>query len=60
MALTAAGEALAGLTPALLASWDQALRETRAAASRSARILRVGFMSSAANRGRAGGDRRLA
>jgi DNA-binding transcriptional LysR family regulator len=28
MALTAAGQALAGQTAAVLASWDQALRET--------------------------------
>jgi DNA-binding transcriptional LysR family regulator len=49
MAVTAAGHALADSTPAVLAGWDQALRETRAAASRTARVLRVGFMSSAAN-----------
>src|SRR5206468_4600015 len=33
----------------LLADWDQVVRETRAAASRAAHVLRVGFMSSAAN-----------
>jgi DNA-binding transcriptional LysR family regulator len=49
MALTPAGQALAGAAPAVLAGWDQALRGTRAAASRAARVLRVGFMSSAAN-----------
>jgi DNA-binding transcriptional LysR family regulator len=49
MTLTAAGQALAGTTPAVLASWDQALRETKAAASRAAKVLRVGFISSAAN-----------
>jgi DNA-binding transcriptional LysR family regulator len=49
MTLTPAGHALADQTPAVLASWDQALRETRAAASLAARVLRVGFMSSAAN-----------
>ena len=49
MALTAAGQALAGRTPGLLADWDQVVRETRAAASRAAHVLRVGFMSSAAN-----------
>jgi DNA-binding transcriptional LysR family regulator len=49
MALTAAGEVLAGRAAAVLASWEQALRETKAAASRSAQVLRVGFMSSAAN-----------
>src|SRR6266852_1022260 len=49
MTLTAAGQALAGRTPYVLAGWEQALRETRAAASRAAQVLRVGFMSSAAN-----------
>ena len=49
IALTAAGQSLAGRTTAVLASWDQAARETKAAASRSAQVLRVGFMSSAAN-----------
>jgi DNA-binding transcriptional LysR family regulator len=49
MTLTAAGRALADRTPAVLAGWDQALRETKAAASRAAQVLRVGFMSSAAN-----------
>jgi DNA-binding transcriptional LysR family regulator len=49
MTLTPAGQALAGRTPAVLAGWEQALRETRAAASGAARVLRVGFMSSAAN-----------
>ncbi|HEU5389261.1 MAG TPA: LysR family transcriptional regulator [Streptosporangiaceae bacterium] len=49
MTLTAAGQALADRTPGILAGWDQVLRETKAAASRAARLLRVGFMSSAAN-----------
>jgi DNA-binding transcriptional LysR family regulator len=49
MTLTAAGEELAGQVPAVLAGWDQALRDTKAAASRAAQVLRVGFMSSAAN-----------
>jgi DNA-binding transcriptional LysR family regulator len=49
MTLTAAGQALADATPAVLASWDQALRQTKAAASRAAKVLRVGFISSAAN-----------
>jgi DNA-binding transcriptional LysR family regulator len=49
MTLTEAGQALAGSAPGVLASWDRALRETKAAASRAARVLRVGFMSSAAN-----------
>ncbi|WP_431938697.1 LysR family transcriptional regulator [Nocardia grenadensis] len=49
MALTAAGEALAGRVPALLAEWDLAVRQTRQAAGRAARTLRVGFLASAAN-----------
>ena len=49
MTLTSAGQALADTIPAVLAGWDQALRESRAAASRAARVLRVGFISSAAN-----------
>jgi len=53
MTLTAAGQALADKTPAVLADWDQALRKTKAAASRAARVLRVGFISSAANEDRA-------
>jgi DNA-binding transcriptional LysR family regulator len=49
MTLTEAGQALAGRVPGVLAGWDEAFRETRAAASSAARVLRVGFMSSAAN-----------
>ena len=49
MTLTPAGQALADSTPAVLASWNQALAETTAAARRAARVLRVGFISSAAN-----------
>jgi DNA-binding transcriptional LysR family regulator len=49
MALTDAGRELAGHTPAVLERWDRALRATKAAASGSALVLRVGFMSSAAN-----------
>jgi DNA-binding transcriptional LysR family regulator len=49
MTLTSAGQALAGGTPAVLAAWDRALQETKTAASRAARVLRVGFISSAAN-----------
>jgi DNA-binding transcriptional LysR family regulator len=49
MTLTAAGQALDSRIPGMLAGWDQVLRETRAMASRAARVLRVGFMSSAAN-----------
>ncbi|WP_256103359.1 LysR family transcriptional regulator [Streptomyces sp. ODS05-4] len=49
MALTEAGRALAGRAPGVLAAWDGALRETRGAAARAARVLRVGFLASAAN-----------
>src|SRR5215470_2071205 len=49
MTLTEAGQALAGSAPGVLAGWDPAVRETKTAASRAARVLRVGFMSSAAN-----------
>ncbi len=49
MALTEAGSVLADQVPDLLAGWDAALRRTKAAASRAARVLRVGFIASAAN-----------
>ncbi|MEU1668424.1 LysR family transcriptional regulator [Streptomyces sparsogenes] len=49
MALTEPGRALAERVPALLADWDQALRETKSVASRAACVLRVGFLASAAN-----------
>jgi DNA-binding transcriptional LysR family regulator len=49
MSLTAAGEALAKRTDGMLAEWDQAVRDTKDAANRAARVLRLGFMSSAAN-----------
>ncbi|MFC8871210.1 LysR family transcriptional regulator [Streptomyces sp. NPDC057148] len=49
MALTEPGRALAARVPALLAGWQAALRETRSAARRADRILRVGFLASAAN-----------
>ncbi|MGA4844079.1 LysR family transcriptional regulator [Streptomyces sp. G45] len=49
MALTAAGRALAERAPSLLAEWDAVLHATRGAASRAARVLRVGFLASAAN-----------
>jgi DNA-binding transcriptional LysR family regulator len=42
MTLTAAGQALAGQTPGMLAGWDQVLRETKAVASRAA-LLRLPF-----------------
>ncbi|MGH3202316.1 MAG: LysR family transcriptional regulator [Streptosporangiaceae bacterium] len=49
MTLTAAGQALADEVPALLDGWDRARRETKAAARRAARVLRVGFLAGAAN-----------
>ena len=49
MTLTAAGRALASQVPAVLGGLDQALREPKAAASRAARVLRVGFLADAAN-----------
>jgi DNA-binding transcriptional LysR family regulator len=49
MTLTAAGTALAKRTDGMLAEWDQTVRETKDAANRAARVLRLGFMSSAAN-----------
>ncbi|CAL9552923.1 LysR family transcriptional regulator [Streptomyces sp. enrichment culture] len=49
MTLTEPGRALAARVPGLLAGWAAALRETRSAASRADRVLRVGFLASAAN-----------
>jgi DNA-binding transcriptional LysR family regulator len=49
MALTEAGRELAERAPELLATCDLVLRETKRAASRAARVLRVGFLASAAN-----------
>lgn len=49
MTLTEAGTALAGCAPAVLDTWDWALRGTKGAAARSAQVLRVGFVASAAN-----------
>jgi len=49
MTLTAAGQALADRVPAVLAGWDQALREARSAASQAGRVLQVGFLAGAAN-----------
>jgi DNA-binding transcriptional LysR family regulator len=45
MKLTEAGHALAARVPPVLADWDAAVRETRS----TARVLRVGFLASAAN-----------
>ncbi|NGN68111.1 LysR family transcriptional regulator [Streptomyces sp. A7024] len=49
MALTEPGRALAAGVPGLLAGWDEVLRDTRGAAARAERVLRVGFLASAAN-----------
>ncbi|MEV8592813.1 LysR family transcriptional regulator [Streptomyces sp. NPDC052012] len=49
MTLTEPGRTLAERVPALLAGWDEVLRETRSTAGRAARLLRVGFLASAAN-----------
>ncbi|MFF0445787.1 LysR family transcriptional regulator [Streptomyces sp. NPDC004609] len=49
MALTEAGRTLVMKVPALLAGWDRALRETKRSADHAARVLRVGFVASAAN-----------
>jgi DNA-binding transcriptional LysR family regulator len=49
MTLTEAGQALAVRVPALLAGFDQALHEAKGAASRAARVLRVGYLAGAAN-----------
>src|SRR4051794_37541830 len=49
MTLTAAGQALAGRLPAVLAGVDDALREAKNAAGIAARVLRVGFLAGAAN-----------
>jgi DNA-binding transcriptional LysR family regulator len=48
-AVPGAGQALAERVPAVLAGFDQALREAESAASRAARVLRVGFLAGAAN-----------
>ncbi|MFG2004993.1 LysR family transcriptional regulator [Spirillospora sp. NPDC048911] len=49
MALTEPGRVLAEQVPDLLAGWDRILRETKGAASRAERVLRVGYLASAAN-----------
>jgi DNA-binding transcriptional LysR family regulator len=49
MALTEPGKVLAERLPGLLAGWEEALQDTHSAASRAARVLRVGFLASAAN-----------
>ncbi|WP_035696433.1 LysR family transcriptional regulator, partial [Glycomyces tenuis] len=49
MALTEPGRALAERTPELLESWDAAVRACELAGRAAARVLRVGFIASAAN-----------
>ncbi|NBE55195.1 LysR family transcriptional regulator [Streptomyces boluensis] len=49
MALTGPGRALAVRAPDVLAAVDSAVRETRSAERAAARVLRVGFLASAAN-----------
>ncbi|MPY55322.1 LysR family transcriptional regulator [Streptomyces acidicola] len=49
MSPTEPGRILAERVPDLLTDWDLVLRETKSAASRAARVLRVGFIASAAN-----------
>ncbi len=49
MSLTEPGRVFAEHAPILLAGWDRMLRETKSGASRAAKVLRVGFIASAAN-----------
>ena len=49
MTLTVAGQTLADRLPAMLAEFDQALRDAKRAASQAAQVLRVGFLAGAAN-----------
>ncbi|ANP52604.1 DNA-binding transcriptional LysR family regulator [Streptomyces griseochromogenes] len=49
MALTGPGRELAHLAPKVLEAWNDALRATRAADREAGRVLRVGFIASAAN-----------
>lgn len=49
MVLTEPGRALAARVPALLAGWEEVVRETKGAASRIASVLRVGFLANGAN-----------
>lgn len=49
MALTEPGRVLAERAPSLLDGWNRAVRETRGAARRAERVLRVGYLASAAN-----------
>ncbi|MER7693766.1 LysR family transcriptional regulator [Streptomyces sp. NPDC097610] len=49
MTPTEAGQALAAHAGAVLTAWEHTLRAARAATTRAARTLRVGFVASAAN-----------
>lgn len=49
MALTGPGRALAETLPAVLEAWDRAERAVRAAEAEAAKVLRIGFLASAAN-----------
>lgn len=49
MALTEPGRVFAEHAPGLLAGWDRMLRDTKSGASQAARVLRIGFIASAAN-----------
>ncbi|MFI1363470.1 LysR family transcriptional regulator [Streptomyces griseochromogenes] len=49
MALTGPGRELSHLAPKVLEAWNDALRATRAADREAGRVLRVGFIASAAN-----------
>jgi DNA-binding transcriptional LysR family regulator len=49
MTLTAPGQVLAERIPTLLSGWDAAVEDVACAARRTTRVLRVGFLASAAN-----------
>lgn len=49
MELTEPGRIFAAHAPDLLGAWDRMLRATKSGASQAARVLRVGFIASAAN-----------
>ncbi|ADD44659.1 LysR family transcriptional regulator [Stackebrandtia nassauensis] len=49
MTLTEAGRAFAERVPGVLADWDRTVRQTKNTGSREQRVLRVGYLASAAN-----------
>ncbi|MFI6871161.1 LysR family transcriptional regulator [Nocardia sp. NPDC050406] len=49
MTLTEPGRVFAAHAPGLLGGWDRMLRDTKSGASAAAKVLRVGFIASAAN-----------